>query len=294
MAKINSIDNHRFINEVIGPQLQENRVAKISTSDGMIFDIDYRIIDNGDPRSFIDVIFLLTGFGSGWTGISKLAYDLAKLDYQVCMLSLPGYGNSTDPYLPTYMNKAKMNDVEVLDKFIKKVLSGRNIHLAGHSMGAEIATRFVHQYPQNVKTLMLLNPAGFEKRGMLEVATKFAINGIRHTLAFRGNHTWAELKGFLPKEKSAFGFDRWIQRVKEWHHLCNDEARWIIEVIADRIPVAYITGSKDSVFPQEDSSIFNGSNHAEKYVLPLWHNTTMFGSEQTAKAINNFICNISI
>jgi pimeloyl-ACP methyl ester carboxylesterase len=302
MEKDISYIEKSFIHNVIGPQLRKEQTTEIeifqNTANNVKYAINYCIIDNGDPHKFADVIVLVTGFFSGWTGISKLAYDLVKLGYQVCMVSLAGYGNSSNYDASSCMTNPIKDDAEILAEFIKKILPGRGIHLIGHSMGANIITHLATNHPENINSITLLNPAGFEKRGMIEMALKFAINGFFHGIAFhkdRGWNLWLELKKFLPKEKSPVSsFDRLRQRFMEWSCLCNNDGIKELRLISNKIPIAHITSAKDFVFPEKKSAISIGNLALETYVLPLWHNTTMLGSELTAKAINNFICNVTI
>lgn len=281
-----------FIINVIGPQLQRSQNVKIAIGGDQTFNINYCIVDNGDPRSFMDVIVLLPGFGSGWPGIAKLGLDLAKLEHQVCMISMPGYGDSSDPYLPHYLTKLISMEDAVLEKFAEKKLAGRKIHWVGHSESSATIVRLAGRRPDLVASLTLLNPAGFEERGAIELGIKFLLNGIGHWWAFRGDPVWAELKRFLPKDRSPFALNRLQQRLMEWSRMCDDEALHIFARITRHVPIAYISGEKDTVVPASKSAIFKYFISFTRIFDGLWHNTTMFGSECTADAINDFMIKI--
>lgn len=295
-----STEEKWFIHNIIGPQLQKSEKVNIPTNALPAFNIEYCAINNGDPRSFIDVIVLMTGFLSGWTGIAKLGYELAKLGHQVYMISMPGYGNSDDPIIPYYVINEKIwSDIEALKDFACKVLAGRKIHWVGHSMGAEIITRFACEYPKLTESITLLNPSGFEKRNMIALGLKFVANGIIHNRKFRDDPVWEELKKFLPKEESSLTLNRLPQRIREWKRCCSNIALEAFQKIPDHIPWEYITGEKDFVFPIRDSALFNSwvdMDDAEYYpfniIKDAYHNTTMFGSERTAAEIHKFISGI--
>lgn len=283
-----------FIDKVIGPQLQNVQTTEVTICGDQTFSIDYCIINNENTSISKDVLFLLTGFGSGWTGIAKLGYDLVKLKNQVCMISLPGYGNSDDPFPSYYKTNGFYNEAEVLAKFAEKILPNRNIHWIGHSMGSAIIVELACLHPKIVKCLVFLNPAGFEKRGPIEIASKFALNGILHSVAFCGNPVWKEIKKFLPKERCPFSTNRIEQRISEWERICEGLAISYYKEISKHIPFRYITGTKDFVFPFTESALvanwMNGGRRCFVSILPdLWHNTTQFGSEITARAIDDFI-----
>jgi pimeloyl-ACP methyl ester carboxylesterase len=288
-------EEKRFIDKIIGPQLQHEQKTEVIVSGDQTFSINYCIISNGSPLTSKGVIVLITGFGSGWTGIAKLGYELAKLGYQVFMISLPGYGNSDNPFPPYYKTNGFNWEAEILAKFAKKILPNCNsIHWVGHSMGSAIITELACLHPKFVKSLVFLNPAGFEKRGYLEVAAKLILNGMMHWFAFYGDPAWNELKKFLPKERCPFSLDRIEQRISEWERTCSGLAMSYFKLTSKYIPFRYITSTKDFVYPFTKSALvanwMDGGRRCFVDMLPgLWHNTTQFGSEITAKAIDNFL-----
>ena len=287
-----SVAEKSFINGVIGPQLQNHQTITLNQE---MLSINYCII--GKSRVPKNIIVLLAGFGSGWTGIAKLGYELTKLEWQVCMISMPGYGNSGNPFPSYYAPDGFTREANVLAEFAEKVLLNRNIHWVGHSMGSAIITELACLQPRLISSLVLLNPAGFEKRGHMEVAMKFLLNGMMHGIEFNSNPIWEELKKYLPKEKSPFSFDRIAQRFHEWDRICNNSAMASFLAMYPGIPFRYITSEKDFVFPYAQSALvanwMKGGRSCFINLLPdLWHNTTMFGSEITAKAISDSIAGL--
>lgn len=154
-------------------------------------------------------------------------------------------------------------------------------------MGSPITTELAEMRPKQMASITLLDPVGFQKRSMLELGMKFLTNGMGHAIAFAGNPKWKILKKFLPKEKSPFTKDRLKQRMSEWRSLCRDDALKSLRKVLQEKPVRCIYGEKDSLFTHTidcDGLIY--------IPLPsLWHNTTMFGSNITAKEIDRFIFN---
>lgn len=288
-----SQEEERLINEVIGPQLRKGRQVEITMNNGKSFEIDYGfcMFNKDDNITYLnDVIVIPTGFGSGWRGTARLGCNLATKGHQVIMVSLPGCGNSSDPLPPYYKTESFGFEAEALAKFIEKVLPGKKAHLIGHSMAADIITELAYANPELVASLTLLCPAGFEKRGRLELLAKFILNGVLHGVEFRGDPTWTKLCEFLPAEKSAFALNRLSQRLSEWQRLCDgSDLTLILERVVENIPTACMWGMKDFVFPEGKSSIVESLKKVQKISLPLWHNVTMFGSEFTATAIDSIL-----
>lgn len=293
-----SKEEHDFIHKVIGPHLQKQRNVTLETYFKKPYAINYCTISNGDPHSFMDNIVLVPGFGSGWTGTMRLGYELAKLGWQVTAISLYGYGNSSNPAHIPKCTSDFAAERGALREWAWETFPGQKIHWIGHSMGAAIITTLAGDNPELAASLTLLNPAGFEKRNPLELALKFGLNGIMHSLAFRGDPIWAELQKFLPKEKSPFSFDRLRQRLNEGLRICNGNTIESFRKLPKGMPIKYITGEKDFVFPYCKSAIIQDwyENKGRRVLIDwtpgTYHNTTMFKSKEAAKMIHDFICSI--
>jgi pimeloyl-ACP methyl ester carboxylesterase len=84
--------------------------------------------------------------------------DTLKNHYNCIALDLPGYGKSSKPnadYTPSYF-------ASVVHAFIEK-LQLKEIVLVGHSMGGQASIKLAVQYPETVKQLILVAPAGLEQ-----------------------------------------------------------------------------------------------------------------------------------
>ena len=129
-------------------------------------DIDYGfpvMYSKTNPKiSYIDqgkgeVILLVHGLASN-AGFWR--YNIGKLmkHYRVIAIDLPGYGKSDKgdySYNMTFFVKSIidfLNDLGV-DK----------VNYVGHSMGGQIGILLAINYPERIKNLILLAPAGFEK-----------------------------------------------------------------------------------------------------------------------------------
>jgi len=115
------------------------------------YDIAY--IDEGNSS---DVLIFIHGLGSYLKAWDRNIPVLK--DYFRCIaLDLPGYGKSSKQL----HNGSVKFYRESLNEFIK-ALGLKNIVLVGHSMGGQIALSYVINFPDAIKKLVLIAPAGFE------------------------------------------------------------------------------------------------------------------------------------
>lgn len=105
-----------------------------------------------------ETIILLHGLGGNKKYWIRNLEGLSQ-QYRVLALDLPGYGESSLLTLP---------DEDLLQYFSKAVvafmdsLSIKRTHLAGHSMGGQLAMLLALEHPERVRTLTLAAPAGIE------------------------------------------------------------------------------------------------------------------------------------
>jgi pimeloyl-ACP methyl ester carboxylesterase len=110
-------------------------------------------VDEGRGQETLLFIHGLGSYLPAWAKIIKLL----KPYYRCIALDLPGYGKSSKGLFPISIKYYS----EVLVNFIQQ-LGLKKVILCGHSMGGQIAMHFTFRYPQLVKELVLVAPAGFE------------------------------------------------------------------------------------------------------------------------------------
>jgi len=115
------------------------------------YDIAY--IDEGNSS---DVLIFIHGLGSYLKAWDR-NIPVLKNYFRCIALDLPGYGKSSKQL----HNGSVKFYREFLNEFIK-ALGLKNIVLVGHSMGGQIALSFVINFPDVIKKLILIAPAGFE------------------------------------------------------------------------------------------------------------------------------------
>jgi len=124
-------------------------VEKRITVDG--HDIVYLDGGSGEP------LMLLHGFGANKDNWIQIAPLLAP-HYRLIIPDLPGFGDSTRDFDRRY---AADDQLDRLHQFIGELGIGP-VHLGGNSMGGFLAGLFGARYPDAVRSLWLLAPAGVE------------------------------------------------------------------------------------------------------------------------------------
>lgn len=116
-------------------------------------DINLAYVDQGKGDQ---TIILIHGLGSYIPAWENNINELSK-NYRCIAIDLPGYGKSSkNPHSGMMSFYAK-----VVSDFIDK-LDLKNVVLAGHSMGGQIAMVAALNYPEKIEKLVLVDPAGFE------------------------------------------------------------------------------------------------------------------------------------
>ena len=100
-------------------------------------------------------LLLLHGFGADKDNWNRIGGYLSE-HYDVIALDLPGFGNSSKDVNGQY---DVFSQVERVRQFAAS-LGLQRFHIAGNSMGGYIAGNLAAKYPEQVRTLWLLNPLG--------------------------------------------------------------------------------------------------------------------------------------
>lgn len=127
------------------------------------FEVKYADLGDQIELAYVDegqgeyTMIFIHGLGSYLKGWYKNIEGL-KNDFRCIAVDLPGYGKSSKA-----PHSGKMSYyASVIKSFIDE-LGLKNVVLAGHSMGGQIAIMAAFNYPEAVEKLVLLAPAGFEQ-----------------------------------------------------------------------------------------------------------------------------------
>lgn len=133
----------------------KNILSKYSFENKMInikgLEISYIKEGNGEKT-----LLFIHGLSSNLDAWSKNIEQLKK-EYTCVALDLPGFGKST------------IKDVKSTPSFFAEIIKDlittlnlKNITLVGHSMGGQASLKFASKYPNQIKKLILIAPAGLE------------------------------------------------------------------------------------------------------------------------------------
>lgn len=133
-------------------QKYTNAQSKFISIDGL--DVHYRDEGTGMP------IILVHGTAASLHTWDDWTKQLQQ-NYRVIRLDLPAFGltgpNATNDYsIKTYTS--------FLNQFLEKIAID-SFHLAGNSLGGEIAWNYAATYPEKVDKLVLVDPAGYSFEG---------------------------------------------------------------------------------------------------------------------------------
>lgn len=123
--------------------------------------INIAYIDEGVGQN---TILFVHGLGHSLLGWSRNV-EYLKSYYRCIAIDLPGNGLSSNGQYPYSMHFFS----EAIKDFISK-LELKNVFLAGHSMGGQIALTFAINYSHLLKGLILCAPAGFETFNEWEIS----------------------------------------------------------------------------------------------------------------------------
>lgn len=209
--------------------------------------------DEGKGDKTIIFVHGLGSYSQAW--IRNI--EVLKSEYRCIAIDLPGYGKSSkEPHnggMPFYAG---------IVKELTEVLQLKNVYLAGHSMGGQIAITTQLLYPNLAKGLMLVAPAGFEsfhkgqRQWFREVMT---VDGVKLTTAEAIVNNLASNFYRMPEEAEFMITDRMAMRTaSDFEAYCYAVVRSVhgmvdypvLSYLKDiRIPTLILFGENDNLIP---------------------------------------------
>jgi pimeloyl-ACP methyl ester carboxylesterase len=117
-----------------------------------------------------EIIIIVHGIGGYHAQFQKLSDHLVTAGYSVLLYDLMGRGFSSFPENPVFDGEAHILQLRSLIEELRlHDRDGKQYHLISHSMGGALATLYTERYHKDIKSLILLSPAGLMDLGPLNL-----------------------------------------------------------------------------------------------------------------------------
>ena len=206
-------------------------------------------------------IVLVHGFAANKENWVRFAAYLTDSFYVVAM-DLPGHGDSVKDFNLTYDYKDQVGYVNEVVTHLKI----DTFHMAGNSMGGAISALYAVSYPEQVKSLFLIDPAGIHRYDC--ELTRRLPNG-ENTLIVACNDDFYELMDFALEKKPYIPWP--ITGVMAEKAVANaainrkifadfhggQDASFDGEIQKITAPTLILWGAEDRVIAVENAAVFN-------------------------------------
>jgi pimeloyl-ACP methyl ester carboxylesterase len=222
----------------------------------------------------------------GWGGSSdswRKIIEILEIKYKVICPDLPGFGKTKIPETPWALN----DFVNWLKEFTEE-LNLKDFFLLGHSFGGRVAVKFSISFPEKVKKLILLSPAGIKQEW-----------GTREKIIFRlakiGNAIFSKslLLRFRESTRNLFYS---ILRVKDYSKVKGVMKETMKRIVEEdllpelskiQVETLIVWGQNDKIVPLKYARLFKDRIKNSKIeILPkIGHSPHLEDSEKLAEVL---------
>ncbi|WP_296176618.1 alpha/beta fold hydrolase [Psychrobacter sp. UBA2769] len=226
----------------------EIKSLTLASGDKMVY------AENGNVTG--EPLLLIHGFGGNKDNFTRIARQLEG--YHLIIPDLLGFGASSKPMGTDYRSEAQATR---LHELLQAKGLAANIHVGGNSMGGAISVAYAALYPKEVKSLWLVDSAGFWSAGIHEALAGATLEN--NPLLINSNEDFYKMYDFvmykppyLPKSvKAVFAQERIANKelhAKILEQIVNDNVEERAKVIAQyKIPTLVVWGEKDQIIKPE-------------------------------------------
>ncbi|MEC5209767.1 pimeloyl-ACP methyl ester carboxylesterase [Psychrobacter sp. PL15] len=224
------------------------KALTLNSGDKMVY------AENGNVAG--EPLLLIHGFGGNKDNFTRIAQQLEN--YNLIIPDLLGFGESSKPMAADYRADAQAMRLHELMQ-AKGVAS--NIHVGGNSMGGAISVAYAAKYPKEVKSLWLIDSAGFWSAGVPKSLEDATLENnpllINKTEDFYNMYDFVMSKPpYIPKSvKAVFAQERIANKALESKILAQiieDNVEERAKIIAEyNIPTLVVWGEEDKVIKPE-------------------------------------------
>ena len=226
----------------------EIKSLTLASGDKMVY------AENGNVTG--EPLLLIHGFGGNKDNFTRIARQLEG--YHLIIPDLLGFGASSKPMSTDYRSEAQATR---LHELLQAKGLAANIHVGGNSMGGAISVAYAAKYPKEVKSLWLVDSAGFWSAGIHEALAGATLEN--NPLLINSNEDFYKMYDFvmykppyLPKSvKAVFAQERIANKelhAKILEQIVTDNVEERAKVIAQyKIPTLVVWGEKDQIIKPE-------------------------------------------
>lgn len=242
-------------------------------------------------------VVLLHGFGGDKDNWNRFSLSLDK--YHLIVPDLPGHGKSvaTENLGYSLKHQAEMLNVFLAAKNIKMV------HLVGNSMGGAIALRYAGQYPDKVKSLVLIDALGMikTKSEIVQIFEQTGKNPFFNICTRKAFRNFLNLSMQQPPYIPDFVLDVLVlekcRRAELEKIIFNEMVKdYDLAQIANKItiPTLIIWGKKDRIIHIDSAHLFHSTIKNSQLVIydELGHVPLLEAPAKTARSVDKFLKNI--
>ena len=226
----------------------EIKSLTLASGDKMVY------AENGNVTG--EPLLLIHGFGGNKDNFTRIARQLEG--YHLIIPDLLGFGESSKPMSTDYRSEAQATR---LHELLQAKGLAANIDVAGNSMGGAISVAYAAKYPKEVKSLWLVDSAGFWSAGIHEALAGATLEN--NPLLINSNEDFYKMYDFvmykppyLPKSvKAVFAQERIANKelhAKILEQIVTDNVEERAKIIAQyKIPTLVVWGEKDQIIKPE-------------------------------------------
>ncbi|TXD96786.1 alpha/beta hydrolase [Psychrobacter frigidicola] len=207
-------------------------------------------------------LLLIHGFGGNKDNFTRIADKLNG--YHLIIPDLLGFGNSSKPDDADYRADAQ---AQRLHELLQAKGMASAIHIGGNSMGGSISVAYAAMHPDNVKSLWLLDSAGFWSAGLYDRYQNATADNNPLVIAttqeyFKLYKLVMNKPPFIPKTVQAvFAQENIANRdlqAKIIEQIVEDNVEARAKVVAQyNIPTLIVWGAEDKVIKTETAELMS-------------------------------------
>ena len=218
---------------------------------------------NGEQMAYLEggnltaePLLLIHGFGGNKDNFTRIADELGS--YHLIIPDLLGFGDSSKPISADYRSDAQATR---LHELLQAKGLASHIHIGGNSMGGAISVAYAAKYPNDVKSVWLVDSAGFWSTGISKSLEGATLENnpllVNNNEDFNRMYDFVMYKPpFVPKSvKAVFAQERIANKELEskiLEQIVTDTVEERAQIIAEyNIPTLVVWGEKDQVIKPE-------------------------------------------